>query len=144
MKCCDYRHEYTRQKLGINNFRELLSNMLFRDRDRKYIVVLGHFDFICETHLVRNMINVGHSMKDRYRTFNDQFTLSICRGRKFNRYSLVKGTLSYFLTPCFYQLNRKRTFIRIEQKKRIKNITIWLSYGSSKFGYFRALDQISN
>ena len=28
-----------------------------------------------------------------------------------------KGTLSYFLTPCFYQPNRKRTFIRIEQKK---------------------------
>ena len=30
---------------------------------------------------------------------------------------ILKGTLSYFLTPCFYQPNRKRRFIRIEQKK---------------------------
>ena len=34
--------------------------------------------------------------------------------------NFLKGTLSYFLTPCFYQPNRKRRFTRIEQKKRIK------------------------
>ena len=59
-------------------------------------------------------------------------------------FASFKGTRSYFLTPVFISPIKRGDSHESNKKNVSKNIAIWLSYGSSKFGYFWTLDQISN